>query len=100
MNQALSGIRIIDITHVARDNVKMEVKDGLSGRGSEIETNIKTVGRMARSDDRNCLVNCRPNPGLLGLGQFIPNADVAVRNNENMTRIDRKGIPDPLPMVT
>ena len=48
---------IIDITHVAWDNVKMEVKDGLSGRRSEIETNIKSVGRMARSNGIDCLVD-------------------------------------------
>ena len=78
----------------------MKMENGLPRCDAGIKTNVEAVGRMARSDDRNCLVNCRPNPCLLDLGQFIPNADVAARNNENMTRIDRKGIPDPLPMVT
>jgi hypothetical protein len=42
--------------------MKMEMEDRLAGRGSEIEANVEAVGRMARSNYCNRLVDCGPSP--------------------------------------
>src|SRR6185369_16835583 len=42
--------------------MKMEMEHCLSSCRSEIEANVEAVRRMARSNDCDRLVNCRPSP--------------------------------------
>ena len=67
---AYSSAGVVDIAGIARDYVKMKMQDRLSGRRPKIETNIEAIGRMASSNSCNRLVDCRPSPSLLDIGQF------------------------------
>ena len=53
---------IVYIAGIPGDHMKMEMEDCLSSRRSEIEANVEAVRRMARSNDCDRLVNCRPSP--------------------------------------
>jgi len=98
MPNSTTGVR--DIACIARDYMNMKMLNRLSGYRAGIETNVKTIERLATSNGGDCLADCRPNPGLLDFGQFIPNPDVTARNEEKMAGIDGEGIPDPLSLVT
>ena len=88
--------RILHVPLPAGNHMDMEVRDGLSRSNALVEAHIEAVRCKGLGKKRPRLIKPFDHCGLLGGVQFRPRRHMAVRDNQEMTRCYRKGVPDPL----
>jgi len=85
---------VLDVAAVARDDMQMKVRDGLTGCSARIEPDIETVGRETTLDHRADVIDQRDQLPPLILGCLPPRHDRPPRDDERVPPAHREAIPD------
>jgi hypothetical protein len=83
-----AAARVWDVTGVAGDNVKMELRNRLAGIGAIVDAEIEGLGCGGESVGEFFLRPIYPDQeaGFFGASEVVVPADRAARNYESMTR--------------
>ncbi len=74
---------------MARDHVHVTVKDGLSGRGADVDTDVETVWPMAHGKHFTDAIDGGPERRFLFVGAVEVVGDVASRDDQRVARRSR-----------
>ena len=81
------------VAEVARDDVDVQVEDGLACRLADVDADVEAVGPVALLDDGLCFVDGSSESGLLVLRGLEPGGDVPPRDDEEVAGRDGEGVP-------
>ncbi len=83
-----------NIAAVARDDVHVEMRDGLAGRLTDIDADIVAGGLIPIVDQATRRLYSGEQRGSLGVRRVEPVGDVALGDGERVTFRDGKAVPD------
>src|SRR5208282_1598504 len=89
-----TSTRVVDISCVARNDMNMQVRDGLSRSHTVVDTNVIAVGICFLLDGFSRGIEKGDQAVTLGNSEFEERLDVAPRNHERMPQRHRVGISD------
>ena len=86
--------RVGDVAGVARDQVDVEVEDGLARGFADVDADVEAVGAVAAGDQLSASVDAvGQGRSLLG-GGVEPGRDVPSRDEEQVAFAHREGVPE------
>ena len=91
---AHAAARVGDVAVVARDQVDVQVEDGLAGGFADVDADVEAVGAVAAGDQLSASVEAGGQGRSLLGGGVEPGGDVPSRDDEQVAFADREGVPE------
>ncbi len=83
-----------DVVLVARDQVDVEMEDGLPRGFADVDADVVAVGVVAAGDQVSAAIEAGGDCRALVGGGVEPGRDVPARNDEEVARVHREGVPE------
>ncbi len=82
------------VTAPARNDVDVQVRDGLPGGVTQVDADVEAIGTPLRADDAtDCLDRTEERSAFLGR-RIEPGGDVPIRNDQRVALGNREAIPE------